>query len=579
MDTEYSVYLGQEQKNGFTGFLSEQNFFCVVEIFDGFTNEQGEQLMSALAEVGAAQFDSLGGFDASVTGILKRLNTPMDTSIALGYKKNNLLYLKTVGTGEIYISRGKSFETIVKGDNIASGKYHSKDIFTFTTSFFTESLKGITHIKSLLHKHLTIRDFPEHIKQTIGTEDDTGAVALFISFGAHTEIAQGEEAQKENFIAKLRESVQSGMNSALSMDKRKKIIIGLILLICIGLFGWNVKRSVTENGGIRIGQGQSYDEKKSLIETTLEKAGTKTDAVSEGLQLLQEAKDNLSSLKKTSPQNKKEELTTLEVKIKDIESSLLKRESKDAPEHYDFGIEEKGATGTKMYLFEDKAFVLNPEGKIYILALEKKALEKRKLSGKVSADSLIAGYEKNAFVLNPSEGIIRIDEDRKSKVIIPRETQWSDIVSMHVYNGNVYLLDGGNNALYKYSVTTDGYGDRVSYFKGSYNEMDKSSTFAIDISVYVSNSDSVTKYTAGLRDDFKLTIPGENITLSKVITHSDQKELYIWDKKNNALYITTRDGTYERQVTASLLGQVSDVEVYNDKAYLLKGAKLYRIDL
>ena len=109
--------------------------------------------------------------------------------------------------------------------------------------------------------------------------------------------------------------------------------------------------------------------------------------------------------------------------------------------------------------------------------------------------------------------------------------------------------------------------------------MDKSSTFAIDISVYVSNSDSVTKYTAGLRDDFKLTIPGENITLSKVITHSDQKELYIWDKKNNALYITTRDGTYERQVTASLLGQVSDVEVYNDKAYLLKGAKLYRIDL
>ncbi len=136
MDTEYSVYLGQEQKNGFTGFLSEQNFFCVVEIFDGFTNEQGEQLMSALAEVGAAQFDSLGGFDASVTGILKRLNTPMDTSIALGYKKNNLLYLKTVGTGEIYISRGKSFETIVKGDNIASGKYHSKDIFTFTTSFY-----------------------------------------------------------------------------------------------------------------------------------------------------------------------------------------------------------------------------------------------------------------------------------------------------------------------------------------------------------------------------------------------------------------------------------------------------------
>ena len=579
MDTEYSVYLGQEQKNGFTGFLSEQNFFCVVEIFDGFTNEQGEQLMSALAEVGTAEFDSLGGFDASVSGILKRLNIPMDTSLAVGYKKSNVLYLKTVGTGEVHISRGKVFEQIVKGDNIAAGKYQAKDIFTFTTSFFTESLKGIAHTKFLLHKHLSIRDFPEHIKQTIGTEDDTGAVALFISFGANKEIAQGAEVEKEDYLVKLKESFQSGANSLLSIDKRKQMIIGLVLLLCISLFGWNVSRGVKGNGGIRIGQGQSYDEKKQLIESTLEKAAIKTDAISEGLQLLQDAKDNLSTLNKTAPKDKKEELAALEKKLNDTESMLLKRQVKEPQEHYDFGVEEKGATGIKMYVFEDKAFVLNPEGKVYILALEKKALEKRKLSGKVSPNSLIAGYEKNAFVLNPAEGIVRIDEEGKSKVVIPKETQWSDIVSMHVYNGNIYLLDGGNNALYKYSVTTDGYGDRVSYFKGSYNDMDKNSTFAIDISVYVANSDAVIKYTVGLRDDFKLSIPGENTTLSKVITHTDQKELYIWDKKNNALYIATREGVYERQIVSPLLGQVTDVEVYNNKAYLLKGAKLYSIEL
>lgn len=579
MEIEYSVYLGQEQKNGFTGFLSEHNFFCVVEIFDGFTNEQGEQLMSALTEVGSAEFDSLGGFDASVSGILKRLNIPLDTSIALGYKKNNTLYLKTVGTGEVYINRGKAFEMIVKGDNIAAGKYHTKDIFTFTTSFFTESLKGITHTKSLLHKHLTIRDFPEQIKQIIGTEDDTGAVALFISFGARGELVQNDDTQKENFVTKVKESVYAGLNSLLAIDKRKKIIIGLVLLVCIGLFTWNVSRNLKDNGGVRIGQGQSYDEKKTAIESALEKAETKIDNVPEGLQLLQDAKGNLLTLTKTVTKDKKDELTLLEKKMKTIESMLLKRKIKDAPEHYDFGFEEKDATGTRMYTFEDKAFVLNPIGKVYILTLEKKALEMRKLSGKVSSESLVAGYEKNAFVLNPSEGIARIDEDGKSKIVIPKETQWSDIVSMQVYNGNIYLLDGGNNAMYKYSVTTDGYGDRVSYFKGSYNEMNASSTFAIDISVYVSNSDTITKYTAGLRDDFKLTIPGENISITKIITHTDQKELYLWDKKNSTLYIASRDGVYERQVSSPLLGQASDVEVYNDKAYLLKGAKLYRIEL
>ena len=78
MDVEYSIYLGQEQKNGFTGFLAEKNFFCVVEIFDGYTNEQGEQLMSSLAEVGTTSFNNLIEFDSSVSTLCKTLNVPLD---------------------------------------------------------------------------------------------------------------------------------------------------------------------------------------------------------------------------------------------------------------------------------------------------------------------------------------------------------------------------------------------------------------------------------------------------------------------------------------------------------------------
>ena len=182
-------------------------------------------------------------------------------------------------------------------------------------------------------------------------------------------------------------------------------------------------------------------------------------------------------------------------------------------------------------------------------------------------------------MFTPEEGIVRLDELSKGKIVIPKETQWSSINSMQVYNGNIYLLDGGNNSLYKYPVTTDGYGDRVSYFKGSYMDMDTSSTFAIDISVYVTNKDVVTKYTAGLKDDFKLSIPGENVTITKIITHTDQTELYLWDKKNGTLYITTRDGVYERQISSPQLSQATDVEVYNNKALLLKGAKLYSVEL
>ena len=150
---------------------------------------------------------------------------------------------------------------------------------------------------------------------------------------------------------------------------------------------------------------------------------------------------------------------------------------------------------------------------------------------------------------------------------------------MQVYNGNIYLLDGGNNALYKYLVTTDGYGERASYFKGSYMDMDSGSSFAIDVSVYISANNVVTKYTAGLKDDFELLIPGENIEITKIITHIDQTELYLWDKKNSVLYITSREGEYKRQISSPSFSQASDVEVYNNKAFLLKGSKLYSIDL
>ncbi len=578
MDVEYSIYLGQEQKNGFTGFLAEKNFFCVVEIFDGYTSEQGEQLMSLLAEVGNTSFDSLASFDASVSALFKRLNTPLDTSIAVGYKKNQVLYLKTIGTGEIYLGRGRAFERIIQGTINAAGKYEKNDFYVFTTSFFTQSLKGIAHTKALLHKHTSIRDFPEHIKQTIGPDDDTGAVALFVKMTEHQELYISGQPQK-SVISKMKEFVQRKFEAASTIEKRKKIIIGIILLICVGLFGWNITRGIQNRGGVQIGQGQSYDEKKQSIESAIEQASTKTDDISDGIQTLQDARGTVLTLKKTAPKDKQNELEALQKKITDTESVLLKREYKDPQEYYTFAVEEKDAKGTKLSLFEDKAYVLNPDGKVYVLTLEKKSLVKVELPKKVNEDSLVAGYEKNTYVLNSEEGIVRVDETNKGKVVLPKETQWNSISSMQVYNGNIYLLDGGNNALYKYPVTTDGYGDRVSYFKGTYMDMDTGSSFAIDISVYVANKDVVTKYTAGLKDDFKLTIPGSNINITKIITHTDQTDLYMWDKKNGTLYIASREGVYKKQIATPAFSQAADVEVYNNKAFLLKDAKLYAIDL
>lgn len=568
MDTEYSVYLGTEQKNGFTGFLSENNFFCIVEIFDGYTTEQGEILMSALTEIGESDVDSLIHFDASVSGVLKRLNVPLDTSIAVGYKKKSILYLKTVGTGEIYIQRGKVFEKIIGGNNIASGIYQKNDLYMLTSSFFTDSLKGTQHVKSFIHKNPHIREYPELVKQHVGMEDDTGAIALFMRL-------QGQIQSDTNITYPSRLTDYLRVHALIS---KKSMIFGVIG-ICVLVLLWSILNGFQKNGGINLKQSSSFDTKVTQAEKTIEEAKTKTDMILEGMNNLDDVKNIIEGLKKDASKDQQNKITELQTKVLEVENLLLKRESKESQLHYDLTVEEKGAIGTKFALFEDKAFILNPEGKVYIFALEKKSLEKRKLVKKPSINSLIGGYEKNAFVLDPNEGIIRIDDIETNKTVIAKETQWNEISSMQIYNGNIYLLDGGNNALYKYPVTTDGYGDRMSYFKGSYLELNTHSTFAIDIAVYVANTTAVEKYTAGIRDDFSFKLPTETSVIDKIITHTDQTELYLWNKKEGLLYITGKDGVYKKQIASTALKDATDVEIYNNVVYTLQGKNIYRIEL
>lgn len=569
METEYSVYLGQEQKNGFTGFLSENNFFCIVEIFDGFTPEQGELLMSALAEIGTAEVDSLNQFDSSVSGVLKRLNVPVDTSVAVGYKKKTSLYLKTVGTGEVYVQRGRVFERIIGGNNIAAGVYHKNDMYMFTSSFFTDSLKGTHHVKSFIHKNPHIREYPELVKQHVGMDDDTGAIALFVRIQAH----HMQSTMSASYPLRLQDYIQRYVR--VSKKHALMAVVGLCVLVLIG----SIFSGLQKRGGISLKPRESFDAKIEAVQKTINEAEVKVDMVSEGMNDLDDAKQIIAGLKKSASSSQKERITEVEKRVEEAEATLLKRETKEAKEESDLASEEKGAVGTKFALFEDTAFILNPEGSVYIYSLDKKSLTKRKLAKKVATDSLVGGYEKNVFVLDPNSGIIRVDEENKSKTVIPKEDQWNSISSMQIYNGNIYLLDGGNNALYKYPVTTDGYGDRTSYFKGSYLDMDTHSTFAIDIAVYVANATEVEKYTAGIRDEFSYKAPQDSISITKIITHTDQTELYLWSKKEGLLYVMSREGGYKKQIASKNLKTASDVEVYNGAVYTLEGNKIYRIEL
>ncbi len=574
MDTEYSIYLGQEQKNGFTGFLSEKNFFCVVEIFDGYTQEQGEMLLSSLSAISTVDQQSLAAFDSFISDCLKNANVPLDTSLAAGYIKGDVLYLKTTETGEIYLQRKNAFEKLISGTTIASGKYVKNDLFIFTTAFFTESLRGLHAVKTYLHKKPSLQKISEDLKLTIGQQDDTGAVSLFVRMN---EEGKKRETSQTPFFKKTTEKINSLFSTV--SQSRKKLFITAGIILCVGLLGWNIMGRIQNQGGINPGGIKSFDEQKQAIESKIETAKTQKDSIKDGLATLEEASQLINEIKKGAPKDKQKSIGELANQVTDAQSTLLNRQAKTAKEFSDFSLEEKNAKGTKMSLFDDTVSVLNPEGKVYQLSLTTKAMVSKKLSGTVGATSLVASYEKNIYVLDPQQGIIRIGGDNTAKTIIPKDGEWKSLLEMHMFNGNIYLLDGGAGDIYKYPVVEGGFGDRVSYFKGSYDAIDEKSSFAIDSAVYVANSSTVSKYNAGLKIDFTLNSPVDSFNMTKIIAEKDEEELYIWDKPNGAVYVFSKDGTYKRQITNNELSQGDDVVVYKNKAYILKSAKLYEVEL
>ena len=93
---------------------------------------------------------------------------------------------------------------------------------------------------------------------------------------------------------------------------------------------------------------------------------------------------------------KNTEVKQLEDLITDYESKVIRREDKSSTEFYDLALEEKDSKADKMYLSDGKVSLLNREGKIYLLSLDSKSVEKKvygksllKLSGILAGVGLL----------------------------------------------------------------------------------------------------------------------------------------------------------------------------------------------
>jgi len=564
MRKQISFYLGEEKPEGFTGYLAEGNLFLIFVIKENFTKEEGNKLISSFKQkLGSSSIENLSQLDDFIKQVIFDNNLPTGLSLAAVFFKDDIAYLKTINEGKIFLRRKNKVEEIICGTQTASGYLQLDDIFILTTDEFITRIK---EIKNVLNKEEPIEIINE-ITPFLKKESDKGLIALFVKLKKEEEVGNRLFfLENNNFLSLFNQS-----------EGKKKTLTYLLLIIIFFIFIWSVVLGYKRRKESEI--NNQIERTKKIVFSKLEEAEEIAFLnLERAIQLLNEAKEETTVLKE-KVKNKSKKIEEIEKKITEKENQIIKKETKNYQEFYDLSVDKKEAKGDRFFLQNDFLFILDKdEGVIYRLSLEKKSLEKYH-HPKIKKSSLIAAYDEKIYFLVEDEGIFQIVDKDKAKKIIEKDPQWVEIKDISTYNGNLYLLDVKSDEIYKYLAVDSGFSSKTSYFKsGEAIDLEDANSLAIDSSVYIGFSQTILKFTRGIKEEFKNNFPNKNLVIKKIYTDKEINKVYVWDKENGLIYILNKNGEYQEQIFSIIIKKAFDFVVYKDKIFLLLKNKIYSIE-
>jgi hypothetical protein len=681
-----SVFVGKDRSSGFRDHIAEDGFFFMFEVEDGMTKTEGHAFMKDVKRRKDEKGDirTLGDLEVWINGLANIKSIPAHFSIACGAQVDDIIYLQTVGQGEIHLRRGKDFVRLIHGEKSASGYIKEGDMFVFTTSTFRAMVEeeealiepmdknppaelvsaledyydkkndlGSSSIfaqfsmnaapakagkKSALKEDAAERmgfstdeegaddasqeedikhkpNYHSRAVQSTEVEDDdaedasgdeealggTAAGAAGIAgAGAATEAIGGavvgagagiprrsglpvmempdeniqtDAAPKKNFFSKLKFSLPESKLS----KKTSRLIMIAILIVLGGIIVWSVvlgnQRRMAAQAQKRIQATEMEVDRKTARAD--EQAFLNLD---ESTMLLAQAKKEVTDLEKEVGPGYAADIKRLNKKITDKENEIMHKDEKEPEEFYDLALENKNAAGNAMYLEKDNIAILDSENKtIYNLSAEKKSITKSK--NDILSDATRVGMVKGVlFAFVPGKGLYEFTDDTKTKKVIDNDKDWGDIKDIGYFAGNIYMLDGGKQDILKYTLIADGYAPKTSYFKGEKPDLTDAISMKIDSSVYVASVNDVLKFTSGEADDFKVSFPTTKVDIQSIYTDENAKKVYAWDRTNATVFVLAKNGTYEKQIKASVLAKASDVIAYKDDILVLVGSKIYKLN-
>ncbi len=192
-----------------------------------------------------------------------------------------------------------------------------------------------------------------------------------------------------------------------------------------------------------------------------------------------------------------------------------------------------------------------------------------------------------AILINRSGQILKItptDINPKSADISFPTDSGHKISGAVVYNRRLYSIDAGTNEIFKHDSITSGFGQGKEWLKGvAPFSLRDATDITIDGDIFIAqNNGQIHKFTSGVEQPFQIQgLDPSLVSGGKIWTYNDTTYLYVLDSAGKRLIILNKDGTLERQITASEFQYPSGfvIDETNNSAYIFDNGKLFKINL
>jgi len=278
------------------------------------------------------------------------------------------------------------------------------------------------------------------------------------------------------------------------------------------------------------------------------------------------AQNKVSNILALTPNN--ESAKILLTKIQDSISQTLNVKDAIITEFIKLDLIKTSATGHSLDLDGRVLNVLdNQNGSLYQINIDRKSTEIVGGGETVKGAEFVAGSLGRTFAYKDSVGVIKSTTgDNKTEVVIdPKDQNWNGVGSIASFGGNVYVLDKGNNQVWKYTPTENSFSAKTNYIKDTISrDISDGIDMSIDGSIWIlTSSENIYNFLPDSGTSFPTSGLDKKIgPKAKIYSDAESTDVvYILDPDNSRVVAFGKTGGYRLQYQDPQIANVLDIAV------------------